>query len=199
MNTVLQAVGKKYGEREAARRIVCSRGDEIIRTAKKVIFALHRDDFSQATNLLKEIDASLKACAQPLRSFPDLSGEGPFVGGLEEFAEAQLFLSYIKTGKLGMIDKRTTSPLTYIGGMCDATGEIVRYAMRQATNGNHQAVTDAFLIVESVITDLLDFDLTGYLRTKFDQAKRNLRQLEQMQYDLSRRVTNPKSEIPNPK
>ncbi len=192
MNIVLKAVGKKYGEREVARRIVCSRGDEVIRTAKKVIFALHRDDFAQSATLLKEIDSQLKTCASALKSFPDLANEGPFVAGLEEFAEAQLFLHYIKTGKLGAIDKRTMSASTYLGGLCDTTGEIVRYAMRQATHGNHTAVTQAFDTVESVITDLLDFDLTGYLRTKFDQAKRNLRQLEQMQYELSHRIINSK-------
>lgn len=185
MGTVLQTIGKTYVKRETARRVVCSRGDEVIRTSKKVIFALHRDDFQQAEKLLKEVDVALKSCDSALRAFPDLASEGPFVSGLEEYAEAQLFLSYIKTGKFGSIDKRTLTPTTYIGGICDATGEIVRYAMRQATHGNHQSVQEAFVNVEGVITDLLDFDLTGYLRTKFDQAKRNLRQLEQMQYELS--------------
>jgi hypothetical protein len=35
-----------------------------------------------------------------------------------------------------------------------------------------------------VVENLLRLDLTGYLRQKFDQAKKNLRQLEQILYDL---------------
>lgn len=158
-------------------------GDEAVRRAKQAIFALHRDDAKQAGALLRETVNLLSACDAAVRAFPDLRTEGPYAAGLEEYAEAQLFAGYIENRNICKIDRRTMEPTVFLGGLCDATGEIVRYAMRQATVGNSGEVALARETVEGVIMFLLDMDLTGYLRTKFDQAKRNLRSLEQMAYE----------------
>ncbi len=37
---------------------------------------------------------------------------------------------------------------------------------------------------------LIDFDMTGYLRTKYDQARGHLRKLEQMAYEIKLRSKN---------
>lgn len=76
-------------------------------------------------------------------------------------------------------------PSVYLAGLCDATGELVRWAVRQVTVGNPKAVAGVHETVAGVVEFLLDLDLTGYLRTKFDQAKKNLSRLEEMTYDLA--------------
>ncbi|MEI6511172.1 MAG: hypothetical protein WCO25_03980 [Candidatus Uhrbacteria bacterium] len=187
MNDIWNAIRSGYEEHGRARREIAGNSDQAIRRAKQAIFALHRDDRAEAERLLKETKALFAACDAPMKKFADLRTEGPYVAALEEFAEAQLFAGYLKNGKLGAIDRRAMDASSYLGGLCDATGEIVRHAMRQVTLGNHAEVARAFETVEAVITYLLDMDLTGYLRTKFDQAKRNLRSLEQMNYDISMR------------
>ena len=45
----------------------------------------------------------------------------------------------------------------------------------------------SYELVEMVVAFLLVLDLTGPLRNKFDQDKRNLRNLEQMLYEISLR------------
>lgn len=187
MKDVWKNIRGEYESRGKARRLIANNADQAIRRAKQAIFALHRDDRKEAARLLAETKALFAACDPSMRAFADLRSEGPYVAALEEFAEAQLFAGYLKTGTLDAIDKRAMDPSSYLGGLCDATGEIVRHAMRQVTLGNHAEVGRAFETVEEVITYLLDMDLTGYLRTKFDQAKRNLRSLEQMNYDISMR------------
>ncbi len=37
------------------------------------------------------------------------------------------------------------------------------------------------------MAQLVDLDLTGYLRTKYDQARGHLRKLEQMAYEIKLR------------
>ena len=34
------------------------------------------------------------------------------------------------------------------------------------------------------MASLVEFDMTGYLRTKYDQAKSSLRKIEQIDYDI---------------
>lgn len=185
MNDIWNILRSGYEEHGRARRAIAGNADQAIRRAKQAIFALHRDDRKEAERLLKETKALLAACDAPMKKFPDLRTEGPYIAALEEYAEAQLFAGYVKNGKLGAIDKRTMEPGVYLAGLCDATGEVVRFAMRQVTAGRHEEALKAFKAVEGVIIYLLDMDLTGYLRTKFDQTKRNLRSLEQMVYELS--------------
>lgn len=185
MNDAWKKLRTGYEEHGRARRAIAGNADQAIRRAKQAIFALHRDDRAEADRLLVETKSLLAACDAPMKKFADLRAEGPYVAALEEFAEASLFAGYLKNGKLGVIDRRAMEPGTYLAGLCDATGEIVRHAMRQVTLGNRAEVARAFETVEAVITYLLDMDLTGYLRTKFDQAKRNLRSLEQMNYEIA--------------
>jgi predicted translin family RNA/ssDNA-binding protein len=180
-------MSKRYSEREDARRELIRRSNEALSKSKRAIFALHRDDFRSAEKLLTEADALFQKTEARFKKIPDLEHEGSYRAGLEEYAEALLFASYLETGKLGKINDRVMEPSIYLAGLSDTTGEIVRYAMRQATCGNTKAVEESREVVAMVIESLLDMDLTGYLRTKFDQAKKNLRRLEEMAYDLSLR------------
>ena len=185
---IFSQMSKRYGQWEAARRELIGRSNEALSKSKRAIFALHRDDMRAAQALLMEAEELFKKIEGRFKTFPDLEQEGSYRAGVEEYAEAWLFESYLKTGKLGKIHARAMEPGIYLAGLSDATGEIVRYAMRQATLGNIQAVEEAREVVAMVIESLLDMDLTGYLRTKFDQAKKNLRRLEEMAYDLSLRA-----------
>ncbi|NCU39644.1 hypothetical protein EOL99_01995, partial [Candidatus Falkowbacteria bacterium] len=72
----------------------------------------------------------------------------------------------------------------YLGGTCDMIGELVRYATNQAASGKFKQVAKIRSQADSIMAQLLDFDMTGYLRTKYDQARGHLRKLEQMTYEI---------------
>jgi len=75
----------------------------------------------------------------------------------------------------------------YLGGLSDLTGELVRHATNLAAAGKTKAALDVKKIIDEVMSELVDFDMTSYLRTKYDQAKNNLRKIEQINYELSLR------------
>jgi len=66
-------------------------------------------------------------------------------------------------------------------------GELVRYATNQAAAGKFSAVAKIKKNAEDIMAQLIDFDMTGYLRTKYDQARGHLRKLEQMAYEIKLR------------
>ena len=74
-----------------------------------------------------------------------------------------------------------------IGGISDAAGEIARYAMLRATARDIKEVDRLYAVAFSIVEMLLALDLTGSLRSKFDQAKQHLRKIEEIRYDLSLR------------
>jgi len=65
------------------------------------------------------------------------------------------------------------------------TGEILRQMIIWTTRKEFDNVKDAGAIIEEVIHELIQHNFSGYLRTKFDQAKVNLHKSEQILYDLS--------------
>ena len=182
---VFQQIQKSYQTHSKARREGMVHANDALSKSKRAIFALHRNDFIEAQACLGQAQALFKSCEVSFRAFPELKEEGTYRAGLEEYAEACLFQSYLQKGSIGKIDARAMAPSIYLAGLCDTTGEMVRYAVRQVTLGHPEVVSQIHETVSMVIEFLLDLDLTGYVRTKFDQAKKNLSRLEEMSYDLA--------------
>ena len=183
---IWKKIGKEYERSKSLRAEIGGRSSRALTTAKRAIFALHRGDQTQGVALLREVEESLAKCKQHFRAFPELEFEGTYKAAREEQAEALLFFQYVTRGKLGTLPFAATAE-TYLAGLSDATGEISRYALHEATRGNARAVEQALAAVTLAVEFMLSLDLTGYARTKFDQAKKNLRSLEQMQYEMSLR------------
>jgi predicted translin family RNA/ssDNA-binding protein len=162
-----------------------ARSGEALSKSKRAIFASHRGDLAGAEHLLSEVQTQLRSMEKSIRSLPELKHEGSYRAALEEYAEASLFVGFLKTGGIEKLNGCLQTPSVYLAGLADATGEMVRYATRQVTLGNPESVKDVRAVVSMVIEFMLDLDLTGYLRTKFDQAKKNLTRLEEMSYDLA--------------
>ncbi len=178
-------VGKAHGTYEALRREIIGRANGALSNSKRAIFAMHRNDLPGAIKRIKDADKIFKECEAKFKTWPALRYEGAYKAALEEYAEALLFEQFLKTGHFGQLEKRVMDHGTYLAALSDATGEVVRYAIREATAGRYESVEAAKVTVEEVIEFLLSLDLSGYLRTKFDQAKKNLRNLEQVMYEIT--------------
>lgn len=166
------------------RRELIRYSNDALGASKKAVFAMHRGDKAGAKTALKLAVDSLVKAEKNFKTVPRLRYEGAYQAALEEYAEALLFNQFITKGEFGKLETRVMDPGTYLGALSDATGEVVRYAIREATAGNFEAVKHAQVATEEAIEFMLSLDLTGYLRQKFDQAKKNLRNLEQMMYEI---------------
>ncbi|MFH1142539.1 MAG: hypothetical protein V1695_02400 [Candidatus Uhrbacteria bacterium] len=176
----LKDIGKAHATYERMRREIIGRSNGALSKSKRAIFAMHRNDLKGASEHLKEALHIFKESEAKFKDWPALKYEGAYKAALEEYAEALLFEQFLKTGKFDLLEKRVMDHGTYLAALSDATGEVVRYAIREATAGRYDSVKVATSTVEKVIEFLLGLDLSGYLRTKFDQAKKNLRNLEQV-------------------
>lgn len=175
-----------YIEKNNQRRQIISRSNIILNNSKKAIFAIHRGDLAIAQERLSEnedIITKLKKDFGEHRA----TEEGAFMAGLEEYVEARLFFDFIKTGNIGKI-KEVKVPLeSYLGGLCDLTGELIRLATNKAIEKNFAEIKNVKNVINEVLNELIDFDITGYHRTKYDQARTNLKKIEQMDYEINLR------------
>ena len=159
--------------------------NQAIHHAKRAIFALHRDETKEAEEKLKQSGEILKGILIKYKKQPEILDEGAYRAGLEEFVEASLFYGFLSTGKISEVRGLSIPPEVYVGGLCDVPGELYRYAIKSATERNFEMVKKCHTIAEEIIGELVDMDLTGYNRQKFDQAKQALNKLQQVVYEVS--------------
>ncbi|NQU99183.1 MAG: hypothetical protein HQ538_00435 [Parcubacteria group bacterium] len=157
---------------------------DILRNSKQAIFALHRDELDEAEKILKNAENQILELEKLFEKEKKLKNEGSYRECLEEYIEAQMFYEFLKTGKIDFKSEVTATFNDLIGGICDFTGEIVRKAVQAVTKGDSGKIGQYQEAVQSVVGELVKFDLLGRHRGKYDQARRNLRKIEEVSYDL---------------
>ncbi|MBM3204920.1 hypothetical protein FJZ48_03000 [Candidatus Uhrbacteria bacterium] len=168
---------------DQARRTLQALSAEILSGSKRAIFAFHRGDAAQAKQELASAREKLKEGWKLVKSESRIAQEGMWRAAQEEFAEADLFDQFLSQGMVGKVNGVAEDPDIFLGAVSDLTGELVRRAVLLATEGKEKEVEKIFQGVTEVVEFLLRMDLTGTLRTKVDQAKQNLRKLEEIRYD----------------
>ena len=189
MNTPkdLTAVRTHMEEKARVRETLRQYARDAQHRSKRAIFAYHRGNATDAKNLLKEAEASLKKAREAIKPFPELLEAGMYREGIEEYVEARLYEGFLTSQKILPHRDEWGSVETYIGGLSDATGEVSRWALGRATERDLDGVGSAAEFINQTVEFFFSLDLTGHLRNKVDQAKKNLRTIEQIRYDLSLR------------
>lgn len=176
---------KEFKETAEDHREIKKAADEALHQAKRAIFSFHRNDWKSGEDLLTD---SLENIKRAVKIGGDVAwSEGSFRAALEEYAEADLFRQFLYKEKISEIRGVEIELETYLGGLADLIGEILRYAVKSATARQFPEVKRGQETVDEIMGQLIEFNLTGYLRTKYDQAKQARRKLEQVVYEVSLR------------
>jgi len=179
----IQKLKSDYQTNEGERRQIISLSNVVLHDSKRVIFSLHRGDNNKAEEALGEIEKVLKTLEEKF-SVERIYNEGSYKAEVEEYVEAKTLYLVINGKKIDEIKEVKLNYESYLGGICDLTGELVRRAVNQAAEGNLKEVDKIKKAINDIMAELVEFDMTGYLRTKYDQAKTNLRKIEQIDYEI---------------
>jgi predicted translin family RNA/ssDNA-binding protein len=178
---------KEYATYEDARRELIKFSGDALSLSKQAIFALHRGDRTKAEELLAAARAVQTALAKKFAKIPGLVWEGSYRALLEEFAEASLYLDYVRGRTIGAVAAEGMDADAYLGGLMDFTGELVRRAVAAATAGDVKEVERCLETARAIAAELIVMNIVGPLRPKYDQTKTNLRKLEEITYDIALR------------
>ena len=182
----IQQLKKEFDAYAGECRQIISLSNLVLHDAKKAIFSLHRDDISGAAATLNEVETILKNLEKKF-GFSRLSEEGSYKAAVEEYVEAKMFFLVITGKKIDKIKDLELDYESYLGGLSDLIGVLVRWAIKMATAGKIEEVKKIHVIADEVMAELIEFDMRSYLRTKYDQAKGHLRKIEQINYEVNLR------------
>lgn len=175
---------KEYDDFRRSRREVVRFANDALAKSKQAIFAFHRGNREGGENLLKEAENIFDYLNKKFKKNQAIRQEGALKAAHEEFLEAKFFGKVLQGEKLNFTKNLEISLESYLGALCDLTGELVRSAINKAAAGQAKEVEKIKKIIGDILEELVQFDLTGYLRTKYDQAKHNLKKIEEIYYDI---------------
>jgi len=172
-------------EYDKSRRIIISQSNKALHAAKQAIFALHRNNTEESALKIEESKEILVNLEKDFDKDSGLLYEGAWKAAREEFVEASLFMMFVKGEEVGEIKGLKIRSEEYLGGLSDYTGELFRRAILLSSKRKFDDVKVIAEEISDVIDKLLAYNLTGLMRTKFDQAKKNLNKIEQVLYEIS--------------
>lgn len=177
--TQLQKEIHRYDE-EREKLIKQSR--VVLKLSKQVIYSVHRDEIKEASRLLSQIEKEKKILNKISQHSTKMKYEGSYKIAIQEYVEAVLYYSFVKTGELKEIK---VDAVHFILGLCDLPGELVRKAVFLAGKGEVNKVVKIKEKVDSIYGELLKFDFReNEVRRKVDAVKYDLRKLEDLVLDL---------------
>ncbi len=166
---------KELEDKDKEREEFIAKSREIGKFSKQAIYSLHRKEIKEAEELIEKAKKQMSKSSQYV---------GAYDNSLEEYAEACAYLGFIK-GKIPDAKTIGVDTETYLGGLCDLTGELARLAVFSVVEENYKNVETIKQVVSDIYDEFLRFDLrNGELRKKSDSIKWNLKKVEEILYDL---------------
>jgi len=179
-------ISDEYAGAQKMRSAVIGASNEALGLAKQAIFAFHRDDTKSGLELLLQVERILADLGKKFAG-EDFEAQGAYAAALEEYVDAKEFGRFVMGEELGSIKEVKVGTASYLGGISDVTGEILRKQIAYATARNEREVARAKDAIAEIMGWLISMNLTGYLRTKFDQAKQAMRKSEEILYEYKLR------------
>jgi predicted translin family RNA/ssDNA-binding protein len=176
----------EYKDYERLRREALQLSDQLRIISKKSIGYLLKDQASEATTSLEEASGIFEQLQLFLEKEPYLYSVGGVHIGPEEYIEACLLSDYLEDKNLRSYQDLGVLYDAYLSGLCDMTGELVRYARKYP-----EKMKEVFSDIEELHQDSLEIMVTrnGSLRKKLEDLERNMKQLEKMIYEWDLRHT----------
>ncbi len=164
------------------REKLIKKSRDVLKLSKLVIYAVHRNEVAEAEKLVQEMEAEKKKLDALAKHSNKMGCEGSYKIAIQEYVEAVLYYTFVKTGKMTNLPVETEH---FILGLADLPGELVRKAVFLAGKGDVQAVVSIKDEVDAIYGELLKFDFRdNEIRRKVDAVKYDLRKLEDLVLDL---------------
>ncbi|RMD57427.1 hypothetical protein D6825_04060 [Candidatus Woesearchaeota archaeon] len=172
---------KAFEEYDKKREALIALSRNILKTSKKAIYSAHRGNLKEAQELLEKAKKKIKEAKKIAKKDEHLLTSGAYSDSLEEYVEASCYIAYLKNRELPKPEDLGVDHHTYLPGLCDLVGELVRAAINSAAKGDHKTALEIKRDVEDLYSELMLFDWRNTpVRRKFDSIKYGLEKLEDL-------------------
>ena len=160
-------------EEEREKSIKVSRS--IINLSKKIIHNLHKNNLKEAEVLIKDIEKELK-------NLPEACADTNIdATAIQEYVEALAYYHILKFNKLPTRKDLNVNTVSYLSGLCDLTGELIRRMTNALISGDQKEAKRVKDFISEIYDSFINLDIhRGDLRKKSDMLRWNLNKAEDL-------------------
>ena len=145
-----EKIRKEIADFDIKRESIIQKSREIINLSKRIIYALHRNDIKSASMYVKDIEKNKKSLSGSIQLDTNINQTA-----LQEYAEALCYYHFIKNKKIPTSAYLKIDNVSYLMGLCDLTGELVRKAVNEAIRKNFKQTMEIKNLVEEIYGEFL--------------------------------------------
>jgi translin len=159
----------------AARERALTASRALTRQCANAIRAVHRAEFEQAQELLREATATARGLRAGLADHPDLLFAGYTQDALKEYAEAALVYAFLRGDAPPGPAAIDVDPAAYLNGLAEAASELRRAILDGLRHGEVARGEALLAVMDEVYSMLVTVDfpdaITGGLRRTTDALR----------------------------
>jgi len=178
LDSIANQIRQNFLAKDAAREKALPLCREVIRYCSKAIRTVHRQEFSQAKELLKSARNLLDKIKQIAAEHNELNYTGLVRDAQKEFAEGSITLALITGNRLPEPDELRVDYAAYLNGLGEAVGELRRYLLDSMRRGDLSRGEELLSVMDDIYTTLATMDfpeaVTGGLRRTTDMVRGTL-------------------------
>ncbi len=172
---------KELAQKDERREEIIALSRDIIALSKQIIYAAIRGDLAAAKPKL----ATLEKLIAQLRKIDIPLDTNISQTAFQEYVEAAAMLHFVEKGELITRKALGVDAESYLLGMCDLTGELMRKAVDAVIKKDFELAFKIRELVSLLYGEFLEFNLrNSELRKKSDQIKWNLQKIEDLICDV---------------
>lgn len=176
---------KEYEKDDKVRDQVIVLSREVIKPSKLAIYALHRSDITQAKSHLALAQKNIASINKLLHNY-GAKDIGAYQAALEEYVEAQCYLTFLETNTIPTAKDLGVNASTYLLGLSDCTGELARRAVQLAIEGKTKEIEHIHEVLTELSELFLHIEFRGIdMRKKLEGLKYNVTKTQNILYDIS--------------
>jgi translin len=159
-------------ETNAAREMALKECREVIRASSRAIRAIHRQEFSEARNVIDDAKAHVDKVREYLKMHPSLYYAGYVHDSQKEYVEAEAMYAIILGADIPEPATLGVEAAAYLNGMAEAGSECRRYVLDRLRAGEFSGADRVLAVMDDIYYEMITFDypdaITGGLRRTTD-------------------------------
>jgi len=175
LDSIADQIRLSLSAKDAAREKALPLCREAIRHCSHAIRAVHRQEFDQAEELLRQARNLLDQAKQAVAAYNELSNTGFIRDAEKEFAEGSITLALVTGNRLPDPGELSIDPAAYLNGLGEAVGELRRYLLDSMRQGNLSRGEELLEAMDDIYNILVTMDfpdaITGGLRRTTDVVR----------------------------
>jgi translin len=175
LDSIADQIRLSLSAKDAAREKALPLCREAIRHCSQAIRAVHRQEFDQAKELLRQARNLLDQAKQNVAAYNELSNTGFIRDAQKEFAEGSITLALVTGNKLPDPRELNIDSAAYLNGLGEAVGELRRYLLDSMRRGDLSRGEELLKAMDDIYNILVTMDfpdaITDGLRRTTDMVR----------------------------